>query len=389
MPDQPGRRIEIARAVTNSMRICLDIQAWIAQRAGVGRYTRMLAEHLGRLCTEDELRLFYFDFQRRGVLFPAPNAVHQPIRWCPGRLVQKAWKTLDWPPFEWFAGPADIYHFPNFILPPLRSGRAVVTVHDASFARLPQFAEERNLKYLTARIRDTLERADAVITDSAFGAVELRELFSVPADRLFPIYPGIAPEMTRPPPETVARLRSELSLDRPYLLTVGTIEPRKNLVFLVEIFERLASFQGLLVVAGMPGWRFEPILERMRASARARDIRYVRYVTDEQLPALYAGAEAFLFPSLYEGFGFPPLEAMACGTPVVSSAGGSLGEVLGDAAVIVRGSDAGRWAEEVARVLSTPTLRKDLEARGLRHASKYPWEETARRTLDVYRKAAG
>ena len=132
------------------MRVTLDIQAAIAQRAGVGRYTKSLVEHLGPFAGSDELRLFYFDFQRKGVPFPVPGASQHAVRWCPGQFVQKAWKTLNWPPYNWFAGAADVYHFPNFIRPPLKRGKSVVTIHDIAFIRYPQTLEPRNLAYLTA-----------------------------------------------------------------------------------------------------------------------------------------------------------------------------------------------------------------------------------------------
>ena len=368
-----------------TMRICIDIQAGVAQRAGVGRYTRMLAEHLDRLATSDELRLFYFDFQRHGAPFPVRRARLQACRIAPGRLVQRAWRAVGWPPFDWFAGAADVYHFPNFIRPPLSRGKSVVTVHDASFARFPEFAEPRNLRYLQARIADTLRRADAVITDAAFGARELQELFGVPPERLHAIHLGIGEEIVRPPAARTEAVRRELGLTRPYLLTVGTVEPRKNIPFLVDVFERLDRFGGDLVIAGMPGWKYEPILDRMRHSSRASRVQYVRYVADDRLPALYAGAEAFLCASRYEGFGFPPLEAMACGVPVVSSDGGSLGEVLGDGAVVIPDFGHDRWIAEIERVLGDAGHRERLSDAGRRRASAYRWEDTARRTLEVYR----
>ncbi len=370
------------------MRVVVDIQAAIAQRAGVGRYTKCLVENLGALAGTDEVRLFYFDFKGRGTPFPTPGTSQKAARWCPGRIVQKAWKTIAWPPFDWFAGPADVYHFPNFIRPPLTRGRSVVTVHDLSFLRHPETTEARNLRYLTAQIRNTVERADAVIADSAFSAREAQELLHVPADKTFPIHLGLGTELKRPAADVMAAARCVLRLDRPYLLMVGTLEPRKNIPFLVEVFERLGDFDGDLVIAGMRGWKFEPILARMAASSRADRIRHLDYVTDEQLPALYAGAEALVFPSLYEGFGFPPLEAMACGTPVVSSRGGSLPEVLGEAAEYVEGFRAEEWAAAVSRILGDGARRGELVSRGQAQAARYTWVETARKTWDVYRRVA-
>ncbi|MFA5043458.1 MAG: glycosyltransferase family 1 protein [Kiritimatiellia bacterium] len=370
------------------MNVCLDIQPAVAQRAGVGRYTRALVEHLGESCGTDRLRLFYFDFRRRGLTFPTPGLDQQAIRWCPGRLVQKSWKTLCWPPFDWLAGQADVYHFPNFIIPPLAAGRTVVTVHDVSFLRFPGMAEAKNLAYLKARIADTVRRADAIITDSRFSAGEITELLRADPAKVFSIPLGVADHLRPPDPETVARLRRERGLARPYLLTVGTLEPRKNTAFLASVFEAMTAFDGDLVIAGMRGWKYEPILARLRASPRKHAIRYLEYVGDNELPALYAGAELFLFPSLHEGFGFPPLEAMLCGAPVLASTAGALPETLGAGARLIAEFDAERWAGEALRLLSDSAMRRAAIEKGRAWAQRYTWRETARQTWAVYRKAA-
>lgn len=368
------------------MRICIDIQAAVSQRAGIGRYTKTLVERLGEFAGQDEVDLFFFDFRRAGLPFAAPGTRLRPWRWLPGRYVQQAWKRLHWPPFNWLAGRADLYHFPNFTIPPLTAGRSVVTIHDMSFVRNPEFTEARNLRYLTAVIPDTVRRASAILTDSQFSADEIHDLLKVPRDRLFAVPLGVDPRCRRPPVEQTAQVLRRLGLERPYLLTVGTVEPRKNLPLLIEAFERLRGYEGDLVIAGMPGWKTEPIFARMRASPCAARIRYLRYVADEDLPALYAGADVFALTSHYEGFGLPPLEAMACGTPVVSSAGGSLPEVLGDTAIIVREGSPDAWADALAGLLGDSQRRAAMAAAGPRHAARYDWRETARRTFEVYRR---
>lgn len=367
------------------MRVCVDVQSAVAQRAGVGRYTKSLVDHLPALQGDDELALFWFDFMRKGSPFPEQAVHERVVRWCPGRVVQKAWKTVRWPPFDLLAGDHDVYHFPNFIIPPLSGGKAVVTIHDMGFMRFPLFTEEKNLNYLEKRIKPTVKRADAVITVSEFSADEIAELLPIARDRIVAIHEGIDPKFRPQAPESVTHMREELGLDRPYLLIVGTIEPRKNLPLAIEVFERMPEFDGTLVVVGGRGWRCESLFERMATSSRASDIRYIGYVEDHQIVPLYAGAELFLFPSFYEGFGFPPLEAMACGTPVVSSAGGSLAEVLGDGAVVLNAFDSETWVENVRRVLADSGLKEALVNRGRAQASSYTWEATARKTWDVYR----
>jgi glycosyltransferase involved in cell wall biosynthesis len=369
------------------VRVCLDIQAAVAQRAGIGRYARALARHLPSAPGVSELALAYFDFRRRALPFPAPGATARPIRWCPGRLARLSWRTLSWPPFNLLAGRADVYHFPNFVLPPLSGGRTVITIHDLSFLRFPEFAEERNRAYLAARIADSVARADAVITDCAGIASEVVATLKLSPDRVFPVPLGVEPEFCPPPAGRTADTLRRLGVDGPYLLTVGTLEPRKNIPFLVDVFERLPSFDGALVIAGMRGWKTGPILARIGSSPLARRIRLLEFVREEDLPSLYAGAAVFVCASFYEGFGLPPLEAMACGVPVVSSTGGSLAEVLGDGAVLLDTFDADRWAAAVSALLSDSALRGRMIELGRRRAATYTWEETARRTARVYQEA--
>lgn len=371
------------------MKVCVDIQPAIAQRAGVGRYTHRLVQHLGEHAGRDEIALFCFDFKGSGTPFDAGALPLRRIRCCPGRAAQLAWKTLGWPPFDMFAGGFDAYHFPNFFVPPLRRGRPVVTVHDMSFLRYPQFTESKNLRFLTAHIGKTVDRAAAIITDSRFSGDEICELMNTARSRVFPIYPGIDDGFRSPGDDAVNSVLARHGIRRPYLLTVGTLEPRKNVPFLIELFERLTGFDGGLVIAGMAGWKFDPVLERIGSSKRADRIRYLSYVADEDLPALYAGADLFVLTSFYEGFGFPPLEAMACGTPVVSSCGGSLREVLGHAALLVDGFADDLWIEALRRALGDSTLRSELVARGRQRAARYTWSETARKTWEVYRAVGG
>lgn len=371
------------------MKVCLDIQASLGQRAGVGRYVRELLAHLGPEAGTDELSAFFFDFKRAGLDFRPDGVGLRSCRWLPGRVAQAAWKRIGFPPFDWLAGRADLYHFPNFIRPPLTRGcRSVVTIHDVSFLRLPETTEAKNLAWLSSEIHRTAEQADAIITDSRFSAREIVELLRVPEEKVFPVWLGLPPFGPPPSEEEAGRMRRELGLSKPYLLTVGTIEPRKNLPFLVKVYEALKRFDGDLVIAGGLGWKTGATLRAISESPRTGGIRLVRHLSDRQLSALYAGAAAFVYPTLYEGFGFPPLEAMARGTPVLSARNSSLPEVLGEAPEWVEGYDVAEWAERIQALLEEPARRAHLRAAGQEQAAKFTWEETARRTWDVYRRLA-
>jgi len=366
------------------MKVCLDIQSALAQRAGVGRYTRQLAEYLAKIRGGDELSLFYFDFKRRGCDFAPPGVKQDSVTWIPGRFVQKAWKTVGFPPFNWFAGKADLYHFPNFIRPPLSRGRSVTTIHDAAFLRYPETLEARNYRYLSKCITSTVEKSDAIICISTFTALELQELIGLSPDRIRTIPLGISSHHQRASDTEIADLRKRMKLDRPYLLSVGTLEPRKNYPFLIDVFDRL-SFDGDLVIAGMRGWKTDGLFERCQNSPKRERIRLLEYVAEPDLAPLYSGALAYVTPSLYEGFGFPPLEAMQCGTPVVSATTGSLPEVLGDAALMVDGFSIDAWVEAITSVITNSERAAELVRRGTRQAAHYTWERTAQMTWDVYR----
>lgn len=372
------------------MQVCLDYQPAVKQRAGIGRYTRLLAQELPRLMGQDDaLRLFYLDFKRKAAIPDVPGAESRAWRLLPGACIQQLWKRAGWPPYDMLAGSADLFHFPNFIIPPLSRGRTVVSIHDMSFARLPECAEARNRAYLDARMASTIARADAIITISHFSAAEIVACHPAAAGKVHVTYLGVDESFRPPERDTIADMRQRLGLPRPYLLSVGTIEPRKNFPLLVEAFEALDRDDIDLVIAGMPGWRCEGIFEAFAKSRRARQIRYLSYVPDSDLAALYGGAEAFASTSLYEGFGFTPLEAMACGTPVASSAGGSLAEVLGEGALIVTEYTSEAWSAALSRMLDDHSLRTRLCAAGLRQAAGYRWCETARHTWEVYQQVMG
>ena len=353
------------------MRICLDYQPAVAQGAGIGRYTRMLARGLlPALAPEDSLRLFFCDFRRKAPPDPVPGAEARAFRLLPGAVMQKLWTKLGAPAFDRFSGPADVFHFTNFVARPVRRGRVAVSIHDMSFERFPEFAEARNRAYLHANVARTVERADAVITDSEFSRREIEELLPASRGKVHATALGISPDFRPAPPERVAEVRAKLGLERPFLLDVGTPEGYD------------------LVVAGAPGWRCEPIFARFAEAERRFPgrLHYVRYVPDGLLDALYTACSLFAIPSFYEGFGFPPLEAMACGAPVLSSDGGSLPEVLGGAAEIVRGFDADEWAAAALRLLrEDPAARAERAIAGRAHAASFTWERCARETLAVYR----
>lgn len=369
---------------------CLDYQPAVSQLAGIGRYTKILAESMApMLGSEESLRLFYCDFRRHLKRSPAEGVETRAFRLFPGGLLQHFWTRYNTPPFDWFSGRADVFHFTNFFARPVTRGKVITTVHDMSYERYPQFAAAYNCFVLKKGVGRSIQASDAVLTISEFSKREIEEIHPYAKGKVFVTYPGIGADFSPATPEAVREIKRKLGLTRPFLLTVGTIEPRKNLEFLVDVFERLAPEGYDLVVSGAPGWRYDSIFARFEGTRFPKQFHYVRYVPDGGLTALYSAAALYVTPSHYEGFGFPPLEAMACGAPVLSSNGGSLPEVLGDAATIVNGFDADEWAQAALRVLQSSQQELDARrAHGIAHARSFTWERCVRQTLDQYRKVA-
>lgn len=371
------------------MKVCFDFQSAIGQRSGVGRYAFELLRHLGETAEPgDELSAFYFDFKRNGVPLDFRQVTPHACTWLPGRVAYGLWKTFRFPPYTWFAGDADLYHFPAFIRPPMSIRRkSVITVHDVSFLRHPETTEPKNLKWLRNSIQDSVEKADAILTVSGFSADEIVDLLHVPRGKVFPIHLGmhpLGPAML--PPEQAAALRQEAGIQRPYLLMVGNLEPRKNIPFLIRVFDALKAFDGDLVLVGGAGWKNEPIFAAMENAVRRERIHWLSYVSDEQLQALYAGASLFVFPSIYEGFGLPPLEAAIRGIPVVCARNSSLPEVMGDAAEWVDGFDVAEWAGRIHALLANDARLDELRAKGRARGNIFTWREAAEKTRAVYRQ---
>jgi len=363
--------------------IGIEIQTLIGKPTGVGLYTCHLARELAELGGDERYRLFCFDFRRRfgdpGIRNPRFKL--RPIRSMPGRIYESLSETVGWPDISWFAGRCDLYHFPNFVIPPLKRGRAVVTVHDLSFARYPEYAEARNLRRLQKRFCSTLERADAVITISEFSKRELMELYGVSPDRITVIHLGVS---------TPRRAVFEKPIPARYFLFVGTVEPRKNLGTLLDAWRivksRRPDWAFKLLVAGGHGWNCEPAEAQARKRGVAADVIALDYVTHEDLPALYRAAEALAFPSFYEGFGLPLLEAMACGTPVIASTAPAMPEVVGDAGLMCDPHDPENIARAIMRIHDDRRLRDSLVARGFERIKLFSWRKTAEETLALYRK---
>jgi glycosyltransferase involved in cell wall biosynthesis len=299
-------------------------------------------------------------------------------------VLRALWRRVDGPPIEWWTGPVDVVHGTNFVVPPTRDAGAVVTVHDLTPVRFPELSTPDTLQY-PALLRRALRRGAMVHTPSAFVASEVVELLGAPADRVRAVHHGVPPVDAGDP----ARGRALAGGER-YVLALGTVEPRKDLPTLVAAFDAVAAEDPdvRLVVAGPDGWGVAAYDRAVTASRHRQRVVRLGWVGGPDRSSLLAGASVFAYPSIYEGFGFPPLEAMAVGVPVVASTAGALLEVIGDAARLVPAGDVDALSAALVEVLSDDGVRQTLVRRGRDRVSAYSWERCAEGLLGIYREVA-
>lgn len=352
------------------MRVALDCGPLLDPPTGVGRYTRELARALEARGT---------DVVRYAVAARRANAADgSMLRWrVPARLAQASWRMFGRPPIERLTGGVDVVHATNFVLPALRSTPGAVTVHDLSFERDDVWPGGKRLRDLVAW---SVRRAAVVITPTQTVADEVAERYGVSEDSLAVTHEGVSPVFFGATPLSGTAL-SCLGIRGPFFVAVGTIEPRKNLQRLVDAWRtvRRDLSEHTLVIAGPQGWG--------RELQVGEGVVLAGWVSEETLPGLLAAAEGFCYPSLYEGFGLPPLEAMAAGTPALVGAYAAAIEVLGDAALLVDPVDVGALAEGLVALGTDEALRTKLKLSGRARATTYTWEQAAKATEAAYRRA--
>ncbi len=381
------------------MRIGLDVTAAVQQGGGIGRYTRELLRALAAADSHHIYRLFFASpwrpRQRPQPLPPLGPNFHLTALPFHDIWLARIWHRAQAPiPVELITGPLDLFHSPDFVLPPVRRGTpTLLTVHDLSFVRDPGSAAPTLLTYLNTVVPRSVARADHILADSQATKADLIELYRTPAEKITVLYSGVD-EVFRPvtDPATLAAARARYGLgDAPFIFAISTLQPRKNFVRLIQAFARLPQslISNLqLVIAGGQGWLFDSIFIEVERLGLKDRVRFPGFVADADLPALYSAARVLAYPSLYEGFGLPLLEAMACGTPVVTSTAACLPEVAGDAALLVNPYDVDALAEALACAVSDEALRAGLIAKGFARAREFRWEQSAQKLLDLYQQMA-
>ncbi len=366
------------------MHVAIDARLAHYSAGGIARYTLELATSLASTAPQHRFTLLRSGRQRRGL--PSAHNLRSVAVLTPPH---HRWEQLTLA-LEVLRLRPDLLHSPDFIPLSRRSFRSVITVHDLGFLRFPETLTPDSRRYY-GQVGDAVRGADLTIAVSRHTARDLIELVGAPEDRLRVIYNGVSKRFR--PIESEAQLtavRARYGLHKPYVLFLGTFEPRKNVTTLVRAFGLgRMRHDVLLALVGRRGWLYQPIFETIDELELGAHVRVVDDADPEDLPALYSAAEVFAFPSLYEGFGLPPLEAMACGTPTVVAETSSLPEVVGDAALSHQPTDAEGLADGLLRLLEDDALRDTLIRKGRERAARFTWTECARRTLAVYEEVAG
>jgi len=366
------------------MRVAIDARK--LHDFGIGTYIRNLLRHLARidhdtefvlLCTEADLGVAaQLGPNFRSVLEPAPN---YSIR----EQIHVPWVLRRERP--------DLFHAPHYVLPAAIHCNSVVTIHDCIHLMFPQYLPNRMAyAYARAQMWTAAHRSDCILTVSDASKRDILHLFNIPPEKIVVVYNAIDAHFSvTPHPDAVARVRERYQLDHRFLLYVGNIKPHKNLVRLIEAFSELRTgdLEDLkLLIIGDEISKLPALRHAVHRHKLHKHVRFLGYVPDDQLAVLYRLAAVFVFPSLYEGFGLPPLEAMASGTPCVVSNVSSLPEVVGDAAVLVDPHDIDSIVDGLRCVLTNPARADDMRRKGLERAREFSWERSVARTLEVYKR---
>lgn len=368
------------------MHVTVDVSAAVNGRAGLGRYAARIAAALA----DQHPGVVSLFANHTTTATPVPELARLPMRST--RMGYKPWRMLIWlaqlsrVPLNRVIGQTDVYHATEHLLMPLRGIPSVLTVHDLIYKLFPEHHKKLNYWYLNTAMPLFVKRADHIIAVSECTKRDLMDHYGTPGDKITVVYEAAAPHFVPQPRKRIDAVRARYDLPERYLIHVGTIEPRKNLARLVEALAvlRWDDPDLRLVVVGSRGWLTESFFEAIRRFAQQDGVILPGYVPDDDLPAMMGGAMAAVIPTLYEGFGLPVLEAMACGVPVACSATSSVGEIAGDAALTFDPQDVSAIVDATRSLLNNPALRTDLWWKGMGRASQFSWTRAASETWDVY-----
>ncbi len=366
------------------MRLAFDARLSGYRRGGIATYSEQLLRQLTLQLPDGEL--IVLDARRRRT-----GRLHRPLPMKSVRVFTPPHHRLEQLtlPLEIAAHRPQLVHSPDFIPSFVRNWRAVITVHDLAFVRFPELLTKTSARYY-GQIRRACQSADQIIAVSQNTADDLIQLLNVPARKVAVIHEAAAELYRRLPEEERQAERARRGVPQGYHLFVSTIEPRKNLSLLFEVYASVGASELLpLLVVGDEGWLSAPIMEEYRQLQLGERVRFLGAAGQDELVRLYNGATSFVYPSRYEGFGLPPLEAMACGVPVLAADNSSLPEVVGEAGILLPATDPAAWLSAMLAVQSEAGLHDQMSQAGLSQAARFSWNRAAEETLALYRRVIG
>lgn len=377
------------------LRVGYDVTPFAGPRTGVGNYTHAVFNHMLMRGAGVEFRCLSTG---RGAIDlspmvsghdPAVLAMHRHVS-LPTRAVYKVWEWCGRPRADRMLGGVDVYHATNYFLPPVATARTVLSIYDLAFLRNPAWCSPRIVGPFSRAVRRFAGQADAIVACSHATKQDIVSLLGVDAARVRVVHGAVSPDFAAMPrPRAVDLLAERYDLRLPYVLYVGTLEPRKNIEGLLRAFAQVAGdMPHTLVLAGGMGWGMGNLFPLIKGLGLENRVRIMGFVDKAHLPALYAAAEVFFFPSHFEGFGLPVLEAMTCGCPVITSSTSSMPEAGGEAAQYVNPKDIDQMAACLRMVLGNEALREQMSERGLAQAAAFTWDAAAEATLNLYRSLA-
>jgi glycosyltransferase involved in cell wall biosynthesis len=366
--------------------------------SGVGQYSKSLVESASKQSEDldfEIVRQWWLHRMFKPPIQPNQHLKYRLVRWMPPIIYYQAFKRTGLvPPYDLVAlREYDAFIFFNFISFPLRKKTpSLVVIYDLSFIYHPEFASPRNLAAMVKFVPESIRSSSKVITISQNSKKEITDYYKVEPSKIEVINPAVDHNIfKRQSAARVAAIKTKYGIRKPYILSVCTLEPRKNLIGVLDAFSMLdedIKEKYALVLVGGKGWLDDELQAKFNKLSKKYDLVKTGYVPDEDLPALYSGAQVFAYPSFYEGFGMPPLEAMACGTPVITSNNSSLPEVVGDAAISIDANDTKRLSKEIQRVLNDNILSGEMIKKGLVQAKKFDWDTSAIKLINLIEEVA-
>ncbi|OQA52450.1 MAG: Mannosylfructose-phosphate synthase [candidate division WS2 bacterium ADurb.Bin280] len=355
------------------MKIAIDTQTTLGQPTGFGFYVSNLVENLKENGAQNEFVLISPDTSKD---FSTPE-----------RFI---WDQYKFPRLAKNHG-AQIIHQPCFSAPMMFSGEVVVTIHDIISILFPQNIPFASRIFYSKWMPFSYRKAKQIISISHSTKADIVRVLKIPSDKITVIHNGYDSRLKKPAGSNDLKIiRDKYNLENDYLLHVGTLEPRKNLNFLIDVFFEVIKDPKnknlSLVITGKKGWYYEGLFEKVEKLNLKDKVIFTGYIDEKDKAALYQGAKIFTFPSLYEGFGLPPLEAMACGVPVISSDTSSMPEVIGDAGILISPRKKSAWIEAITKLNRDSSLYREMQKKNIEQVSKFDWKQTARKTIEIYEK---